>query len=110
MDKVNIIWSDFSLDSIDTIASELEKESLLAAQSVVAAIYERPQQIKTHPNSGTPEPYLKELNLGHRFLLAYSYKIIYRMIDNNTAYITDVFPTRKNPKKIKIRAKETSQF
>tara|TARA_R110001592_G_scaffold221477_1_gene476300 strand:+ start:901 stop:1008 length:108 start_codon:yes stop_codon:yes gene_type:complete len=28
----------------------------------------------------------------------------------NTAYITDVFPTRKDPKKIKQRAKETSKL
>ena len=109
MDKIKIIWSDFSLDCIEDIATELEKESFTAAQNVVSAIFDRPEQIKTQPLSGTPEPYLKELNLGHRFLLAYSYKIIYRMLDDNTAYITDVFPTRKDPKKIKLRAKETNQ-
>lgn len=55
-----------------------------------------------------PEPYLKELSLNHRFLLAYSYKIIYRIIDEKIAYITDVFPTRKDPQKIKTRAEKTS--
>lgn len=107
MDEVKIIWSDFALDQIEKIASDLEKESFLAAQKVVTAIFERPEQLKTHPLSGSPEDYLKELNLGHRFLLAYSYKIIYRMVDKNTAFITDVFPTRNNPKKMKFRAKKT---
>jgi len=110
MGKIKIIWSDFSLDRIEDIAIELEKDSFLAAQNVVSAIFDRPNQLKTHPLSGAIEEYLKELNLGHRFLLAYSYKIIYRMIDDNTAYITDVFPTRKDPKKIKPRAKKTNQL
>ena len=110
MDEIKIIWSDFSLDQIEDIATELEKESFQAAQNVVTAIYDRPEQIKMQPLSGTPEPYLKELELGHRFLLAYTYKIIYRMLDDNTAYITDVFPTRKDPKKIKLRAKETDSL
>ncbi len=30
------------------------------------------------------------------------------MIDESTVYITDVFPTKKDPKKIKNRAKETN--
>ena len=109
MDKVKIIWSDFSLDKIEEIATELEKDSFQAAQNVVSAIYDRPNQLKTQPHSGTPEEYLKELNLDHRFLLTYSYKIIYRMVNDNTAYITDVFPTKKDPKKIEIHAKETNQ-
>jgi len=108
MDEVKIIWSDFSLDRIEDVAIDLEKESLTAAQNVVTAIFNRPEQLKTQPLSGATEPYLKELDLGHRFLLAYSYKIIYRMIDENTVYITDVFPTKKDPKKIKNRAKETN--
>lgn len=110
MDKVRIIWSDFSLDQIEDIATELEKESFQAAQNVVSAIFDRANQLKTHPHSGTPEEYLKRLNLGHRFLLAYSYKIIYRMVDDNTAYITDVFPTRKDPMKIKKRAVNTNDL
>ena len=107
MDKIRIIWSDFSLDKIEEIATYLEKESFQAAQNVVSAIFERIDQLKKHPHSGTPEVYLKELGLGHRFLLVYSYKIIYRMMDDNTAYITDVFPTRKDPRKIKSRANRT---
>ncbi len=108
MDKIKIIWSDFSLERIEIIATDLEKVSPTAAQNVVTAIFDRPEQLKTQPFSGTPEPYLKELDLGHRFLLTYSYKVIYRMIDENTVYITDVFPTKKDPKKIKNRAKETN--
>ena len=110
MDKVKIIWSDFSLDRIEDIATNLEKDSFLAAQNVISAIFDRPNQLKTHPLSGTPEEHLEELGLDHRFLLVYSYKIIYRMIDDYTAYITDVFPTRKNPKKIKKRAVNTNNF
>ena len=52
MGKVKIIWSDFSLDQIENIATKLEKESLLAAQNVVTAIYNRPEQLKTQPHSG----------------------------------------------------------
>lgn len=108
MDRVKIIWSDFSLDRIDEIATYLEKESFQVAQNAVSAIFQRADQLKTHPQSGTPEDYLQELGLGHRFLLAYGHKIIYQMIDDNTAYITDVFPTKKDPEKIKSRAGKTN--
>ena len=107
---MKILWSDFSLDQIENIAEDLEKKSFSAAQNVVFAIIERPNQLKTHPHSGTPEEYLKDLNLGHRFVLVYGYKIIYRIINNNTVYITDVFPTRKDPEKIKLRARKTDSY
>ena len=107
MDEIKVIWSDFSLNKIEDIAKRLEKKSLQAAQNVVSAIFNKTKQLETQPLSGTLEKNLIQLNLDHRFLLVYNYKLIYRLINKNTVYITDVFPTKNNPEKIILRADET---
>lgn len=53
-----------------------------------------------YPNMGKKEEYLEHLNLGHRTLIEGNYKIIYR-IQDKTIYVTDIFDTRQNPKKMR---------
>lgn len=109
MDKVKIIWSDFALDKVEDIGKELEEKSLDAARKVVTSIFDRATQLKTFPLSGPVEQKLKEIGLKHRFLNVYGYKIIYRMIDNITVFITDVFPCKSDPNDLSERAKETKK-
>ncbi len=104
---MKIIWSDFSLSMMEKIAQDIEKQSFNAAQIVITAIFDRVKQLKKYPYSGKIEEGLQVLNLGHRFLVVYNFKIIYRVIDKNKIYITDVFSTSQNPKKIIYRSKET---
>ena len=108
MVKVKIIWSDFALDNVEAIGEEIEKKSPQAAENVVTEIYNRVTQLESFPLSGTIEERLTKLGLDHRFLVIYSYKIIYRLIDENTVFITDVFPCRKDPVELPKRAKKTT--
>jgi toxin ParE1/3/4 len=58
--------------------------------------------LKTHPEAGQIEETLKSLHEGHRYLVNGNYKIIYKKL-NNSIFITDIFDTRQNPKKLKKR-------
>ena len=108
MDKIRIIWSEFAIDNVEEIGVELESKSFSVAKNVVSSIFKRITQLESFPNSGAPEENLKGLNLGHRFLVVYSYEIIYRPIGKSTVYITDVFPCRMNPDELSTRAKNTN--
>lgn len=56
--------------------------------------------LSENPQLGQVEFYLQELNQGHRYLLIEPcYKIIYLQIES-IIYITDIFDTRQDPKKI----------
>ena len=108
MDKVKIIWSEFALENLEEIGTKLESKSIAAAKNVVSSIFERVTQLESFPNSGTHEESLEKLNLGHRYLVVYSYKIIYRAINKNTVYITDVFHCKMNPAELSNRDKYTN--
>ena len=77
----------------------------MAASNVVSAIFDRITQLKYFPNSGALEPKLKKFTLEYRFLVVYTYKIIYRLIDKNTVIVLDVFPCKKDPVEIPFRIK-----
>ena len=69
--------------------------------------FKRVKQLEKYPHSGKIEEGLQALKLGHRNLVVYNFKIIYRIVDRNKVYITDVFSTSQDPKKIIYRSKET---
>ena len=57
-------------------------------------------KLKEFPNLGRKEEYLEHLGLDHKYLVVDTYKIIYR-IDGQFVYITDIFDTRQDSKKMK---------
>lgn len=57
-------------------------------------------KLKDFPEMGPIEDNLKHLNLQHRYLVQGNYKIIYR-IKGKVIYVTDIFDTRQDPKKMK---------
>jgi plasmid stabilization system protein ParE len=67
---------------------------------VRAAILRKALLLSKFPLMGAEEELLKELNLGHRYLVEKEYKVIYR-IEDTFIYITDIFDTRRNPEDIK---------
>ena len=59
------------------------------------------QKLGKHPEMGQEEENLKHLGLGHRYLVIKPfYKLIYLII-KPVVYITDIFDTRQDPKKMK---------
>jgi hypothetical protein len=53
-------------------------------------------------HKGQHEPYLKNLNKGHRRLIEGHFKIIYR-IEGDYIYVTDFFDARQDPEKMKVK-------
>lgn len=64
-----------------------------------------PEILQTHADVGQEEETLKSLKEGHRYLIKGNYKIIYKL-QGSTVYITDVFDSRQDPKKLKKNIKK----
>ena len=84
-------------ESLEFIASQVNKETL---EIVRNKILNRADKLVKNPSSGRHEEYLEHLGLNHRRVIESHYKIIYRII-GHTIYITDIFDSRQNPKKMK---------
>lgn len=76
-----LIWSQESLDDIDSIAEYIARDSLYYAQHVVEAIFERGDTLHDQPKSGRKVPELDDANVREHFI--YSYRLIYEIIDTD---------------------------
>ena len=83
-------------ESLEFISDHVSAEKL---QQIRLQILNAPDILLKNPKLGQPEEYLAHLNLGHRRIIEGHYKIIYR-IKEQSIYITDIFDTRQDPKKI----------
>jgi plasmid stabilization system protein ParE len=70
------------------------------AESIINDIVGATEILIDQPFARQIEEFLVELGLKHRRIVEGNYKIIYRIHDD-TIYITDIFDTRQNPKKMK---------
>ena len=64
------------------------------ADLVEERLLNRALELIANPLKGPPEPVLIQYGQGHRFLLLWRYKIIYRVI-GDTIHITDFFDTTR---------------
>jgi toxin ParE1/3/4 len=69
------------------------------ADRLKSKIFKKTRLLKKNQFLGVIEPNLDHLGLEHRFLVLSNFKIIYLTQDRNV-FITDIFDTRQNPKKI----------
>lgn len=101
MVNTEIEWTKAALKNIKKIHAFYKKTANTeTANKIVELVFETAQQLKTQDSIGQKQENLKHLNLGHRYLLSGHNKIIYNKKEN-TVYITHVFDTRQNPKKLK---------
>ena len=97
---MQIIWSDFAINNLKEIFDYYKTNvSLKIAHAIRKQILEATKQLQRFPESGSPEFYLEELQLNHRYLVINNYKIIYR-ISENKILINDVFDVRQSPNKM----------
>ena len=101
MKKRAIKWTVFAMQSLEHIQIYLETESGSSsiADRYILRIMERVEQLVNYPDSGQEEPYLSDSGQASRYLLEGNYKIIYQY-DEKHIFITDVFHTKQNPRKI----------
>ncbi|SRR5690554_1734826 len=84
-------------ESLEFISDQISAEKL---QQIRNQILNATDILLKNPKLGQPEEYLTHLNLGHRRIIEGHYKIIYRA-KGQSIYVTDIFDTRQDPKKIK---------
>lgn len=97
----NIQWTSFALKNIKQIHRFYVKiASKKVASKIIDEIFQHVKSLQNNPLIGQEEILLQNLNKGYRYLVFHHCKIIYR-IKENTIYITHVFDTRQNPKKLK---------
>ena len=99
MKKLEVIWTAQALTELDIIFEYYFPKSPKAADKIIAALLSRTEQLAKFSFSGQEEALLKKLKLHHRYLVQDNYKIIF-YVTSKAVYITDVFDTRRNPKKI----------
>ena len=95
-----IIWTKLATDQFErTLKYLLAEQGLFYASIVYKEIIEKIDAPENHPLIGQKEPLLKHKRNEYRYLIAWSYKIIYRY-KNNKIVISRVFHTSRNPVKI----------
>ena len=83
--------------SLNFIAPKVSNNKLVEIQN---KILDAADTLILQPEKGQEEPLLKHLKLGHRRIIEGHYKIIYRVIEDKI-YITDIFDSRQDPRKMK---------
>lgn len=83
--------------TLDFISKEVSLEKLIEIRD---KLLDSTDILITNPKLGKLEEYLEHLKLKHRRIIVGHYKIIYR-IEKDVIYVTDIFDTRQDPKKMK---------
>jgi plasmid stabilization system protein ParE len=97
---VEIIWTKLATDQLERALIYIkEEQGKVYANIVFNKIIDSVVQLETHPKSGQIEPSLKHKKSEYRYLVVWSYKIIYR-VGLQKVVISRVFHTSQNPSKI----------
>jgi len=98
---MKLVYTEQSLVSLEEalnfISHKVSYEKLIEIRN---EILDAADTLLLQPFQGQTEPYLEDLNLGHRRLIVSHYKIIYR-VTAEAIYITDIFDSRQDPAKMK---------
>lgn len=94
MEVIFAAWAEKCLREIyDYYSEEVSPEK---ASEIVNKIIDRAEALENYPNRGRVEEDLKSLGKGHRYLLEYHYKIIYK-VEGEIVSITDIFSNHQKP-------------
>lgn len=90
---VKIIWTDQSLDDVDSIADFIAKDSLKYAKIQVQRFFNRVELLISHPKAGRIVPELNDKTI--RELIMGNYRIIYKIVSKNQMNILTVHHSRR---------------
>ncbi|WP_439484245.1 type II toxin-antitoxin system RelE/ParE family toxin [Cyclobacterium plantarum] len=89
-------WAEICLKEIyDHYSEEASPEK---ASEIVNKIIDRAETLDKYPDRGRVEDDLISLGKGHRYLLEFHYKIIYK-VDSEIVIVTDIFSNYQKPAK-----------
>jgi len=87
-----VTWSPTALDDVDAIAEYINRDSPAYTWAVVNKILDTARKLEVFPNAGRIVPELDDSEIREHFV--YSYRIIYR-IQNNDVLIVAVVHGRR---------------
>ena len=97
-----VIWTKRAFSQLErNIRFIKEERGVQFAEIVLNRILSSTKLLEKSPNIGTIEPQLVHKPSEYRFLVVYSYKIIYRKADETKVVISRVFHTSRDPRKLK---------
>ena len=96
-----VVWSKTALDQLEKIVRYiLETRGDAYAKVVGTRIIKRAEQLEEFPEMGQREPLLQHKKSEYRYLIAWSYKIIYKRSKDRIT-ISSIFHAAQNPDKLK---------
>ncbi|MEQ9051573.1 MAG: type II toxin-antitoxin system RelE/ParE family toxin [Marinoscillum sp.] len=96
-----IIWTKRAFGQLErNIKYIKEEQGISYAEVVLNKILFSTAQLQGTPKMGKVEPLLEHKKSEYRFLIVWSYKIIYRVATDRVV-ISRIFHTSRNPKKLK---------
>ena len=96
-----IIWTKKAFGQFEKeVKFVLNDRGLKAANVIRDKILKSTSLLEFNPDLGLNEPLLAHMKYDYRFIIVWSYKIIYRKT-NEQVIISRVFHTSRNPKKLK---------
>lgn len=98
---VKIVWSKRAFDQLERAIRYIkEEQGSNYAEIVLNKVLEKTRLLENSPAIGQIEPLLKHKKSEYRYLIVWSYKIIYRA-DKNKVVISRIFHTSRNPRRLR---------
>jgi len=98
---VKVIWTKRAFGQFErTIRYIKEEQGAAYAEIVLNKILETTKLLENSPKLGKVEPLLKHKKSKYRFLIVWSYKIIYRW-DEEKVIVARLFHTSQNPERLR---------
>lgn len=98
---VKIIWTNRAFGQLERSIKYIKEERGIAYAAIVLdKIVKSTSLLSSHPQMGTVESLLKHKKSEYRFLIAFAFKIIYR-VEKDRVTISRVFHTSQDPEKLK---------
>jgi addiction module RelE/StbE family toxin len=88
-----VIWTIKAVEQVEQIGSFIEKDSPLQARRVVQRVIKETRKLKIHPRIGKMIPEVQQDQ--YRELRVFSYRILYKIIDENRIAIVGVVHGRR---------------
>jgi len=96
-------WTKKAADQLERATRYIKEEhGSTYAEIVLSRILRSTSFLASHPGMGSKEPLLAHKKHEYRYLVVWSYKVIYKVAKNGNVTIASVFHTSRNPSKLKL--------
>jgi plasmid stabilization system protein ParE len=98
---VKVVWSYRATNQLERVVKYIREEQGLAyAKTVVERILSSTRNLESTPRIGQIEPLLEHKKSEYRYLVVWSYKVIYKVAKDRVV-ISRIFHTSQDPNRLK---------